>query len=733
MTSFKCQACIQTNFHLHRFLRSVGFLLIYLIFFIFWGCKQSSTSIPERMTDLGIGGMEDSLDEGHLDQRLSDYGIDHQDAGLPIQTCEGQSTTPDCLTLKVQQSSQRIWSLVESNHIEWGETEEVNISGLYDQTPVPNWLEDRLGSILHSAQSEVSITPLSLSLASETSAFEIEINGLKADRIFQTGYQSWSFSGAMTVPHEIPRDENGHLSVQEAYTGDPFHGAHGVSFGVIGGQIGDDATEGVWLLAQRDPTYALTAFGATQASEGEHLIQVLVRMGFSDIPLRDQGQLSPQPAPHTGEMKQELLLIRAPNMWLGLRAYHQALKVRLDLLREQEIRSKGSKAIPLTPPRGWYSWNERFEDVDEVYIENHLDEVATKLGAFGFSLVEIDDGWQKGWGDWTSNEKFAQPFEVLVRRASELNLTLGLWFAPFLVDVEVAERLNYPKEWFVYPPLESAPTSLDDLVKPSELLEEPLRHTNFGNPRTYYILDATHPDAMEHVLTQLSERVAQGFGFFKLDFLYAGAIPGRRTQAFSGTESLRLGLEKIRNVIGENVIINACGAPVHAVLGYADSLRIGADTTFGDLYPAFIASAARSSAARAYLFPLVWPDGDQVQTRAPYSLVEAETGAYVAALSTAAYSIGDDLTQLPEDRLSIFTAEDVLWWANLQVPAIPLDLMKTPSQRWFGNPLLDHITAPTSTSAVPPNEFLGYNSSEWRRLRFEWTPTLSVSWDTLNE
>ena len=58
----------------------------------------------------------------------------------------------------------------------------------------------------------------------------------------------------------------------------------------------------------------------------------------------------------------------------------------------------------------------------------------------------------------------------------------------------------------------------------------------------------------------------------------------------------------IREAVGEDAVINGCGAPIHAIWGYADSLRIGADTTFGDLLPAFIASAARSlfSASAAF-------------------------------------------------------------------------------------------------------------------------------------
>ena len=207
----------------------------------------------------------------------------------------------------------------------------------------------------------------------------------------------------------------------------------------------------------------------------------------------------------------------------------------------------------------------------------------------------------------------------------------------------------------------------------------------------------------------------------------------RRAEPGAGTASLRRGLAAIREAIGPEAFINACGAPVHAVLGYADSLRIGADTTFGDLYPAFIASAARSAAARAYLYPLVWPDADQVQVRSPYSEEEAIVGAYVAALSSAAYSIGDDLTQLSAERLAIFTDPSRLWWSELPAPSLPLDLMTTPSPEWFVNPLPDQLRAPGGTAAPPPSLFLGVtDTGERRLLRFTWDTPFSVSVERLD-
>ncbi len=710
----------------------------FFIILLTLGCDETSPGLLDMatlMTDRGLNTDQEVADDlGLIDGGESDGG--ESDGGLDDQrqeSCEGLFTLPTCLELSMQMRAlDRVWRPLNLNEdMTWEEPTRFSISTLFD-TDLEESLLALIGELLPerlpSGEAEVTATSLVLTTPSSVSSVEIDFRGFRGDRIFQAGYQSWSFSGAISPPEQFQRDEEGHLFVREALTGDPLHGEHGVSFGLIAGQRGEGAERGVWLLAHLDPTYTLSAFGAEQRGDDDQSLTITARLGFEDIPLRGDGSSS-----SADSTRHELTLITAPTMWLALRAYQHLLSERLQRLSAEGVRSEQTSDQPQRPLRGWYSWNERFEEIDAPYIMEHLDLVDEHLRPLGFTLVELDDGWQRGWGDWVTNEQFPDGFEPLIDRAQTLDLSLGLWFAPFLVDIEVAERLDYPDEWFVYPLSERGPEGDEALIKPMVTTgeevgnEEPLEHKIIGNPRTYYILDTTHPEAMTHVLTELAVRAAQGFTYFKLDFLYAAAIPGRRTLPLSGTESLRRGMAMIREAVGAEVIINACGAPVRSILGYADSLRIGADTTFGDLYPAFIASAARSTAARAYLYPLIWPDGDQVQTRRPYLISEAEAGAAVAALASAAYSIGDDLTTLPTERLALFTAPERLWWADMPAPAIPLDLMNTPAEQWLGNPLADHLQRPGSTLAPPPQRYLGISESgEARLLEFEWSEPFSV-------
>ena len=652
--------------------------------------------------------MDIDQDTEELDQFM-DQSMDQSIDFFPDSSdCLFNDTDP-CLTR--QQTEIRTvggqWqSINEELSEEWGSIERVQLS------------DDR-----GDAGAEVSLRTLTFTIPPRSSSFSISWSGLAADRLLQLGHQSWSFSGAVTVPDAVPQDESGHLLATEGVTGDSYFAEHGVSYSAIGGRIGPEFDEegllisnrsSVWLVGALNSSYAFTVFAAERNAETapeEEQIRLMLRVGLGDVSLGGESLntllQSSEPQPVDEEAVQvELLWVNAPTMWHALRAYRDKLKShlvrRLDEERGANLNS-GTRIIPRDPPRGWFSWNEHFEEITPDIIVANLIKVSEALTDFGFTLVEIDDGWQSGWGNWTLNERFQDgQFEIIATEASRNNLNFGIWMAPFLVEVDVAQRMNQ-----------------DYFVTQNGM---PIEHRIVGNPRTYYVIDTTAPGSMDHVRETISLLIRRyGVAFFKLDFLYAASLPGDRHREATGSEALQYGLSLIREVMNENTILNACGAPVHAILGQADSLRVGADTTFGALLPAFIASAARNLAARAYLFPLVWPDGDQVQLREPYTVNEAITGAWVAALGGRAYSFGDDLALLPEQRLSLGLTPELLTWVNAPAPSRPVDLMTKPADRIYVNPLAEAAQQPGGTPAVPPSIFEVIDTSgQRRRVRFSW-------------
>jgi alpha-galactosidase len=83
------------------------------------------------------------------------------------------------------------------------------------------------------------------------------------------------------------------------------------------------------------------------------------------------------------------------------------------------------------------------------------------------------------------------------------------------------------------------------------------------------ILDITEPGAAEHLRGVFSTFVKWGFALFKLDFLYAAAIPG--------VDRYREGMRLIRESVGQEAVLLAGGAPLLPSIGLCDAMRIGPD------------------------------------------------------------------------------------------------------------------------------------------------------------
>ena len=67
-------------------------------------------------------------------------------------------------------------------------------------------------------------------------------------------------------------------------------------------------------------------------------------------------------------------------------------------------------------------------------------------------------------------------------------------------------------------------------------------------------LDLTHPGVLDLLAETFTRLVDLGIDYFKLDFLYAGAVPGRRLEDLTGVEAYRSGLSLVREVVGPDAV-----------------------------------------------------------------------------------------------------------------------------------------------------------------------------------
>jgi alpha-galactosidase len=185
-------------------------------------------------------------------------------------------------------------------------------------------------------------------------------------------------------------------------------------------------------------------------------------------------------------------------------------------------------------------------------------------------------------------------------------------------------------------------------------------------------LDVTHPEALKYAC-EVVQTAAQrwGYSFLKLDFLYAGALAGKRHDPTrTRAQALRQGLEALRQAAGPETFLLGCGCPLGSAIGLVQSMRIGADidrrwnpSHFGtefffkaepDMPSA--RNAIQNSLTRAPLHRRWWvndPDCLLLQPDIELTEDEIHSQATVIALTGGALLLSGDLPGIPPERLRI--------------------------------------------------------------------------------
>jgi alpha-galactosidase len=202
------------------------------------------------------------------------------------------------------------------------------------------------------------------------------------------------------------------------------------------------------------------------------------------------------------------------------------------------------------PPRVWCSWYRYFEDVT-------ADDVVENLRAFDqhdltVDVVQVDDGWSPGMGEGLAEAEGFGSLAGLVETVRATGRRAGIWLAPFLVGTETTLARERP-DWLVGP-----------------------AGRNWGQQLAG--LDLTRPAVRDLLTRHLERLVGLGVDYLKLDFLYAGAIPGRRHDDVDGVAAYHSGLALVREVVGPDTYLVGCGAPLLPSIGLVDALRVSPDT-----------------------------------------------------------------------------------------------------------------------------------------------------------
>ena len=94
------------------------------------------------------------------------------------------------------------------------------------------------------------------------------------------------------------------------------------------------------------------------------------------------------------------------------------------------------------PPSVWCSWYQYFLDVTPADIEENL--AAIDRLDLPFDVVQVDDGWQAGIGDWDAYSERFRDLPDLVARIRDRGRRAGIWVAPLTVGSEAGWRGSTP-------------------------------------------------------------------------------------------------------------------------------------------------------------------------------------------------------------------------------------------------------------------------------------------------
>jgi hypothetical protein len=391
--------------------------------------------------------------------------------------------------------------------------------------------------------------------------------------------------------------------------------------------------------------------------------EIMKKESIRDDPDSDKIELS-LPLPPGQTMSSERLAFSVSN------DYHAQLENY-----GEAIRLLHKARIPEVAPWGWWSWTAYYFGLSQATAASNAEWLAQHLRDLGFDYFHIDEGYAYDDGEYMTPNATRWPggLEAFGRRLSHLGLTFGMWVGPFRVGRKAWVYENH-KDWLVHN-AQGKPIQIGFI----ESSRDPL-----------YVLDATHPGAQEY-LRRTFQTLSRDWGarYFKLDFMDDTAIEGYRFRPdVTALEAERIGLQIIRDAVGDDVLLDKDGSPILNTVGLTELGRTSTDT--GHSF-AGAKEDATGIAARYYMnnnFYAADPDAftvarqlitDQTwhQSKTPLTLDEAEVSITLAAIAGGMFELGDDLPTLgaDPDRVNLVRNRDLLEMVRLRREATPLDLM----------------------------------------------------------
>ncbi|MFG1956953.1 glycoside hydrolase family 36 protein [Nonomuraea sp. NPDC049028] len=268
------------------------------------------------------------------------------------------------------------------------------------------------------------------------------------------------------------------------------------------------------------------------------------------------------------------------------------------------------RTFPAVPPM-WCTWYGYWGKVTEDDVLDNL-RLSERHG-LGADMFLVDDGYEAEIGDWLDPRPGFGSLRKVAEALGEAGRRTGVWTAPFLVGHRSRIFREHP-DWLVGG-----------------------AHAGRMWDQDLAVLDVTHPDAAAHLVEVFRTFAAYGITHFKLDFIYAGALAGRRHEDLDPIAAYRRGLELIREGAGPDATLHGCGAPMLPSLGLVDIMRVSPDIAptlhpkSGDISQPSQLGARLTGAAREFLHARWWVNDPDCIILRPEVEARQEWAAHIEA------------------------------------------------------------------------------------------------------
>ncbi len=356
---------------------------------------------------------------------------------------------------------------------------------------------------------------------------------------------------------------------------------------------------------------------------------------------------------------EELLVLAGRDAYQLLNEYVKRMMMQMQAISCSEV------------PVGWCSWYFYLTQPDEGEVIENARFLQRRLPEH-IRWIQLDDGYQKTVGDWTTNERFANGLERLVRTIESMGFKAGIWVAPFIAT-EPSDVFKRHPDWFVK----------DDDGNPLVVDQNPLW---LGN---YYAFDLTQMEVLAYIESVFKELKRVGFDYFKIDFLYHAVVEGQRLDDRTTRAALfRKGLDVIRRAVGDSIILG-CGAPIVPCVGFVNAMRIGTDIATAWRYDwgGGVYECSINTMTRAVMHNRLWiNDPDCILVRQDdneLTIDEVILWATVVAMSGGIVMLSDRMMDVSDERLHIIDRILPVYHQG----AISLDYLDEPEPRLFALPI----------------------------------------------